>query len=103
MVNFEGTPDMIGKFVDVEITDVYPNSLRGKVCVLKMKWVCAWQNTGISDCPYPQRKRPWRGLLSAVILRPARSGGLVFSLFIPIFIAMLAPFSCGVNNFLIGR
>ena len=23
--------DMIGKFVDVEITDVYPNSLRGKV------------------------------------------------------------------------
>ena len=31
VVNFEGTPDMIGKFVDVEITDVYPNSLRGKV------------------------------------------------------------------------
>ncbi|MEN1396611.1 TRAM domain-containing protein, partial [Pseudomonas aeruginosa] len=28
VVNFEGTPDMIGKFVDVEITDVYPNSLR---------------------------------------------------------------------------
>lgn len=31
VANFEGTPDMIGKFVDVEITDVYPNSLRGKV------------------------------------------------------------------------
>ncbi|OCG29374.1 tRNA (N6-isopentenyl adenosine(37)-C2)-methylthiotransferase MiaB [Gilliamella sp. Choc4-2] len=31
IVNFEGHPDMIGKFVDVEITDVYPNSLRGKV------------------------------------------------------------------------
>ncbi|MWN32611.1 tRNA (N6-isopentenyl adenosine(37)-C2)-methylthiotransferase MiaB [Gilliamella sp. Pra-s60] len=31
IVNFEGNPDMIGKFVDVEITDVYPNSLRGKV------------------------------------------------------------------------
>ena len=31
IVNFEGYPDMIGKFVDVEITDVYPNSLRGKV------------------------------------------------------------------------
>ena len=31
VVNFEGTPDMIGKFVDVEITYVYPNSLRGKV------------------------------------------------------------------------
>ncbi len=24
VVNFEGTPEMIGKFVDVEITDVYP-------------------------------------------------------------------------------
>ncbi|WP_027272805.1 tRNA (N6-isopentenyl adenosine(37)-C2)-methylthiotransferase MiaB [Leminorella grimontii] len=31
VVNFEGTPDMVGKFVDVEIVDVYPNSLRGKV------------------------------------------------------------------------
>ncbi|GBU11656.1 tRNA-i(6)A37 methylthiotransferase [Enterobacterales bacterium] len=29
VVNFEGTPDMIGKFVDVEIVDVYTNSLRG--------------------------------------------------------------------------
>ena len=31
VVNFEGAPDMIGKFVDVEIVDVYPNSLRGVV------------------------------------------------------------------------
>ncbi|MBW7982623.1 tRNA (N6-isopentenyl adenosine(37)-C2)-methylthiotransferase MiaB [Enterobacillus tribolii] len=31
VVNFEGTPDMIGKFVDVEITEVLPNSLRGTV------------------------------------------------------------------------
>ncbi|AKJ41880.1 tRNA (N6-isopentenyl adenosine(37)-C2)-methylthiotransferase MiaB [Pragia fontium] len=31
VVNFEGSPDMIGKFVDVEIIDVYPNSLRGKL------------------------------------------------------------------------
>ena len=31
VVNFEGTPDMVGKFVDVEITDVWTNSLRGKV------------------------------------------------------------------------
>lgn len=31
IVNFEGLPDMIGKFVDVEITDIYPNSLRGRV------------------------------------------------------------------------
>jgi tRNA-2-methylthio-N6-dimethylallyladenosine synthase len=31
VVNFEGSPDMIGEFVDVEITAVYSNSLRGKV------------------------------------------------------------------------
>ncbi|AJI82735.1 (dimethylallyl)adenosine tRNA methylthiotransferase [Yersinia enterocolitica] len=29
VVNFEGTPEMIGKFVDVEIVDVYASSLRG--------------------------------------------------------------------------
>lgn len=28
-VNFEGTPDLIGQFVDVEITEVLTNSLRG--------------------------------------------------------------------------
>lgn len=31
IVNFKGTPDMIGKFVDIKITDVYSNSLRGDV------------------------------------------------------------------------
>jgi tRNA-2-methylthio-N6-dimethylallyladenosine synthase len=31
VVNFEGTPDMIGEFVDVLITDVFANSLRGNV------------------------------------------------------------------------
>ncbi|WP_409037235.1 tRNA (N6-isopentenyl adenosine(37)-C2)-methylthiotransferase MiaB [Mannheimia haemolytica] len=31
VVNFVGTPDMIGKFVDVKITDVYTNSTRGEV------------------------------------------------------------------------
>ncbi len=31
VVNFEGTPNMVGKFVDVEITEVRTNSLRGKV------------------------------------------------------------------------
>ena len=31
VVNFEGMPDMVGKFVDVEIVDVYTNSLRGKI------------------------------------------------------------------------
>ncbi len=29
VVNFEGSPDMIGEFLDVEITDVFSNSLRG--------------------------------------------------------------------------
>lgn len=37
IVNFEGQPDMIGKFVDVEITDVYPNSLRGRVVLTEDK------------------------------------------------------------------
>ena len=31
VVNFPGTPDMIGEFVDVKITDVFSNSLRGEV------------------------------------------------------------------------
>lgn len=31
VVNFEGTPEMIGGFVDIEITDVFANSLRGNV------------------------------------------------------------------------
>ena len=31
VVNFEGAPDMIGEFVDVTITDVFSNSLRGDV------------------------------------------------------------------------
>ena len=31
VVNFEGTPDMIGKFVDIEIQEVLTNSMRGKL------------------------------------------------------------------------
>ena len=31
VVNFEGTPDMIGQFVDVKITNVFSNSLRGEL------------------------------------------------------------------------
>jgi tRNA-2-methylthio-N6-dimethylallyladenosine synthase len=31
VVNFVGTPDMIGEFVDVLVTDVFTNSLRGDV------------------------------------------------------------------------
>lgn len=44
VVNFEGTPDMVGKFVDVEITDVWTNSCAATWCVPKMKWACASQN-----------------------------------------------------------
>ena len=32
VVNFEGTPNMIGNFIDINITDVFANSLRGKPC-----------------------------------------------------------------------
>lgn len=31
VVNFEGSPDLIGQFVDVKIVDVFPNSLRGEL------------------------------------------------------------------------
>jgi tRNA-2-methylthio-N6-dimethylallyladenosine synthase len=31
VVNFEGTPDMIGGFVDIKVTDVFTNSLKGVV------------------------------------------------------------------------
>ncbi|WP_178863573.1 tRNA (N6-isopentenyl adenosine(37)-C2)-methylthiotransferase MiaB [Thiomicrorhabdus cannonii] len=31
VVNFEGSPELIGQFVDVEITEALPNSLRGRV------------------------------------------------------------------------
>ncbi len=31
VVNFEGSAELIGQFVDVMITDVYPNSLRGEL------------------------------------------------------------------------
>tara|TARA_B100001094_G_scaffold285282_1_gene299334 strand:+ start:3478 stop:4908 length:1431 start_codon:yes stop_codon:yes gene_type:complete len=31
IVNFEGQPTMVGQFVDIEITEARPNSLRGKV------------------------------------------------------------------------
>ena len=31
VVNFEGSPDMMGQFVDILVTDVFTNSLKGKV------------------------------------------------------------------------
>jgi len=30
VVNFDGTPELIGQFVDIEITEALPNSLRGR-------------------------------------------------------------------------
>ena len=32
VVNFAGTADLIGEFVDVVISEVLPNSLRGELC-----------------------------------------------------------------------
>ena len=34
VVNFKGTPDLIGQFVEVEITDAYTNSLKGKLVAM---------------------------------------------------------------------
>ncbi|MGL6175852.1 MAG: TRAM domain-containing protein, partial [Vibrionaceae bacterium] len=31
VVNFAGSPELIGQFVDVKIVEVFPNSLRGEV------------------------------------------------------------------------
>ena len=33
VVNFEGAPDQIGQFITVEITEICPNSLKGKIVV----------------------------------------------------------------------
>lgn len=59
VVNFEGTPEMIGKFVDVEITDVYPNSCAVKWCVPKMKWGCASPKRRSPSLPVPVKKMSW--------------------------------------------
>ncbi len=34
-VNFEGSQDLIGKFVDIKITQAYPNSLRGDIVAVE--------------------------------------------------------------------
>lgn len=41
--------------------------------------------------------------LSGLVVMARRPTGLAIFLFIPIFIAMLAPLPTGVNNFLTGR
>ena len=35
IVNFDGDPRLIGQFIDIDITDVQPNSLRGRIPVLQ--------------------------------------------------------------------
>ena len=71
VVNFEGTPDMIGKFVDVEIVEVLTNSLRAKVVRTEDEMGL---RTAIRDLAYPQRKRFWRWDLPAIILQACRFG-----------------------------
>ena len=44
VVNFEGTPDMVGKFVDVEIVDVTLTHYAAKLSAQKMRWDCASWN-----------------------------------------------------------
>ena len=34
-VNFDGDPALIGRFVDVQITEALPNSLRGRVVAVE--------------------------------------------------------------------
>ena len=105
VVNFEGTPDMIGKFVDVEITDVYPNSLRGKVVRTEDEIGSArGRNTGIGDCPVPAKKTTLAWVIISRNSQARRSGGPWFFLSLsPSLSQCLRHFSCGVNNFLIGR
>ena len=74
VVNFEGTPDMIGKFVDVEIVEVLTRtSLRGKVVRTEdeMGLRCTTPESVIS---HPQSQRFWRGYLPALILLACLSG-----------------------------
>jgi hypothetical protein len=103
VVNFEGTPEMIGKFVDVEITDVWTNSLRGKV-------VRTEDEMGLRIAESPEsviaRTRKENDL-GVGTYQPIRSGlptgRPCISSPRPISIAMLAPLFHGVNNFLTGR
>ena len=56
IVNFQGSPDMIGKFVDIKITDVYTNSLRGDV-------VRTEDTNGITSCTISARSDEPRNLV----------------------------------------
>ncbi|MFI3256222.1 MAG: tRNA (N6-isopentenyl adenosine(37)-C2)-methylthiotransferase MiaB [Psittacicella sp.] len=47
-VNFVGSPDLIGKFVDVKITDVFQNSLRGEIICVEGDGVFSFNSTPIS-------------------------------------------------------
>jgi tRNA-2-methylthio-N6-dimethylallyladenosine synthase len=41
VVNFDGTPALIGRFVDVRITEALPNSLRGEVVAMEQALRCS--------------------------------------------------------------
>lgn len=104
VVNFEGTPDMVGKFVDVEIVDVYTNSLRGKIVRTEEEMGLRIAESPESVIAAPAKKTTSASEpISRDPFRPAAPAGLVFPLPDPIFIAMLAPYSHDVNNFLTGR
>ena len=102
VVNFEGTPDLVGKFVDVEIVDVYTNSLRGKIVRTE-----AEMGLRIAESPESVIARTRKENDLGVEFTSHDPSGLSvpagLSLSVPISTAMLAPFSCDVNNFLISR
>ncbi|MFC0180632.1 tRNA (N6-isopentenyl adenosine(37)-C2)-methylthiotransferase MiaB [Thorsellia kenyensis] len=66
VVNFEGTPDMIGRFVDVEITEALNNSLKGKVVRIENE-----MDLRINEKP------------SAVIARTRKENELGVGIFVP--------------------
>ncbi len=105
VVNFEGTPDLVGKFVDVEIVDVYTNSLRGKIVRTEAEMGLRIAESPESVIARTRKENDLgRGNLPAMIPSGLSvPAGLVIPLSVPISTAMLAPFSCDVNNFLISR
>ncbi|SPP30928.1 tRNA-2-methylthio-N(6)-dimethylallyladenosine synthase [Arsenophonus endosymbiont of Aleurodicus floccissimus] len=69
VVNFEGSQNMIGKFVDVEIVDVYANSLRGKVVKTEDSMALRSHESPESViCPDTQRRRAGCSKLPTLIL-----------------------------------
>lgn len=83
VVNFEGNPEMVGKFVDVEITDVWTNSCAVKWCAPKTKWVCASLNPLSRLLRVPAKKTIWASVFISLNLQcpmALRLSGLLFCL-----------------------